>query len=203
MGAAYDRTATTRKQLMTHPITKPTTPRIRPLSPDVLDERANELLAQVGGPVQSAGNLFNTLVRHPGLFRRWLPFGGKLLLGKLPDRDRELLILRTAWHCGSNYEWSQHVHIAGGAGVTAEEMERLRSAGAPDDPAWAPFDATLIRAADELHASSCLRDATWAALADRYDERQLIEVPMVVGHYHLLAFTLNSLGIQVEEAHGE
>jgi hypothetical protein len=23
-------------------------------------------------------------------------------------------------------------------------------------------------------------------------------VPMVVGHYHLLAFTLNSLGIQVE-----
>jgi 4-carboxymuconolactone decarboxylase len=183
---------------MTPPITKPTSPRIPPLSPDERDERADELLAEVGAPVQSAGNLFNTLIRHPGLFRRWLPFGGKLLVGRLPDRDRELLILRTAWHCGSDYEWTQHVPIAGGAGVTPAEIERLRVADAPTDPAWAPFDATLIRAVDELHGSSCLGDTTWAALAERYDDRQLIEVPMVVGHYHLLAFTLNSLGIQVE-----
>ena len=184
---------------MTQPMMKPTAPRIPPLPPEERDERADELLAQVGAPVQSAGNLFNTLVRHPGLFRRWLPFGGKLLLGLLPDRDRELLILRTAWHCRSDYEWSQHVRIAGGAGVTAEEMERLRAADAPDDPAWAPFDAVLIRAADELHDGGVLGDATWAALAGRYDDRQLIEVPMLVGHYHMLAFTLNSLGIQVEE----
>ena len=81
-------------------------------------------------------------------------------------------------------------------------MERLRVADAPNDPTWAPFDATLIGAVDELHENSCLGDATWAALTERYDERQLIEVPMVVGHYHLLAFTLNSLGIQVEEARG-
>jgi 4-carboxymuconolactone decarboxylase len=185
---------------MSHPVTKPTAPRIPPLSPDERDERLDELLAQVGAPVQSAGNLFNTLVRHPGLFRRWLPFGGKLLIGRLPERDRELLILRTAWHCGSDYEWTQHVRIAGGTGVTAEEMERLRAADTADDPAWDTFDAALIRAVDELHVSSCVGDATWAALAERYDERQLIEVPMVVGHYHLLAFTLNSLGIQLEEA---
>jgi 4-carboxymuconolactone decarboxylase len=92
------------------------------------------------------------------------------------------------------------VRIAGGAGVTTEEMGRLQVADAADDPAWAPFDATLIRAADELHEDACLGDATWAALAARYDERQLIEVPMLIGHYHLLAFTLNSLGIQLEEA---
>jgi alkylhydroperoxidase family enzyme len=95
------------------------------------------------------------------------------------------------------------VRIAAGAGVTAEETERLRAADAPDDPAWAPFDAVLIRAADELHDRACIGDATWAALAERYDERQLIEVPMVVGHYHMLAFALNSLGIQVEEPGGD
>ena len=116
-----------------------------------------------------------------------------------PAATRELLILRTAWHCGSDYEWSQHVRIAGGVGVTREEMDRLRAADGPDDPAWAPFDAALIRAADELHEDGCLGDASWSALAGRYDERQLIEVPMLVGHYHLLAFTLNSLGIQLEE----
>lgn len=178
---------------------RPAAPRIPPLPEAEADDQVRELLAQAGGPVAAATNIFTTLVRHPGLFRRWLPFGGKLLVGLLPDRDRELLILRTAWRCRSDYEWSQHVRIAGGTGVTVEEMARLQIPESPDDPAWAPFDATLIRAADELHEDSCLGDATWAALAARYDDRQLVEVPMLVGHYHLLAFTLNSLGVQLEE----
>jgi alkylhydroperoxidase family enzyme len=175
---------------------RPTPPRIPPLPAQDRDEQAIELLAQAGGPAEAATNLFATLVRHPGLFRRWLPFGGKLLAGRLPDRDRELLILRTAWNCRSDYEWTQHARIAAAAGLTADEIERARhDAG---DPAWAPSDALLLHAADELHEQSCLSDATWAALAERYDERQLIELPMLVGHYHLIAFTLNSLGVQVE-----
>jgi 4-carboxymuconolactone decarboxylase len=36
-------------------------------------------------------------------------------------------------------------------------------------------------------------------LSSHYDERQLIEVPMVVGQYHLVSFTLNSLGVQREQ----
>ena len=36
------------------------------------------------------------------------------------------------------------------------------------------------------------------ALADNYDEKQLIEVPMLVGHYHMVAFALNSLGVERE-----
>jgi 4-carboxymuconolactone decarboxylase len=180
------------------PTPPPATPRIPPLAPDERDEQATDLLAQVGTPVRAASNLFATLVRHPGLFRRWLPFGGKLLSGRLPDRDRELLILRTAWLCGSDYEWGQHQPIAHAAGVTADEIERLRRPDAADDPGWAPFDATLVRAADELHSDNRLADATWDQLAARYDERRLIEVPMLVGHYHLLAFTLSSLGVQLE-----
>ena len=187
-----------RRPLMASASGRPSSPRIPPLPPDERDEQANELLAQVGAPVRAAGNLFATLVRHPGLFRRWLPFGGKLLAGRLPDRDRELLILRTAWRCRSDYEWIQHQSIARDAGVTAAEIERLRLADTPDAPGWAAFDATLVRAADELHDEGCLSDATWAALAGRYDERQLIELPMLVGHYHLLAFTLSSLGVQLE-----
>jgi hypothetical protein len=49
-----------------------------------------------------------------------------------------------------------------------------------------------------LHADACIGDETWAALAARYDEKQLIEVPMLVGHYHMVAFTLNALGVQLE-----
>jgi 4-carboxymuconolactone decarboxylase len=179
---------------------RPTTPRIPPLQPGELDEQARELLGGSATLADSVGggalNIFATLVRHPGLFRKWLPFGGKLLAGKLPARDRELLILRTGWRCGSEYEWGQHVVIGGVAGVTDAEIERIKTG--PDASGWDEPDATLLRAADELHDDNCIGDATWAALADRYDEKQLIELVMLVGHYHMVAFTLNSLGVQLE-----
>jgi 4-carboxymuconolactone decarboxylase len=176
---------------------RPREPRIPPLAEAERDDQARDLLSRAGGPAAGATNIFATLVRHPGLFRRWLPFGGKLLAGKLPDRDRELLILRTAWNCRSDYEWAQHERIARGVGITDDEIARVEAG--PTAPGWGPFDAVLLRAADELHADACLSDATWAALAERYDERQMIEVPMLVGHYHLVAFTLNSLGVPLED----
>jgi 4-carboxymuconolactone decarboxylase len=175
---------------------RPQTPRIRPLADDELDDETSALLEEVRLPNAQAVNIFETLVRHPGLYRRWMPFAGKLLAGKLPARDRELLILRTAWRCGSAYEWGQHVRLAKMAEIGDEEIDRI-AAGA-DAPGWDAFGATLVTAVDELHDDSCITDATWAALARRYDERQLIEVPMLVGQYHMLAFALNSLGVQRE-----
>lgn len=171
-------------------------PRIAPLSPDERDAQARELLGDAGAPGSPASNIFTTLVRHPGLFRKWLPFGGKLLAGKLSGRDRELLILRTGWRCRSEYEWGQHVLIARAEGLPDDEIARIKDG--PDASGWDLFDAALLRAADELHDDSKISDATWDELAARYDERQLVEVPMLVGHYHLVAYTLNSLGVERE-----
>ena len=69
----------------------------------------------------------------------------------------------------------------------------------PDAEGWGELESTLLRAADELHSDSIISDATWAALSERYDTQQLIEVPMLVGHYHLVAMTLNTLGVQLDE----
>ena len=171
-------------------------PRIPPLPSEEQDDQARELLAGVKVSDAPAANIFATLVRHPGLFRRWLPFGGKLLAGKLPARDRELLILRTAVLCQADYEWGQHRLIGRSAGISEDEIERVRAGAGAEG--WEDFDAALLRAADELHAQARISDATWETLASRYDEPQLIEVPMVVGHYHLVAFTLNSLGVELE-----
>jgi alkylhydroperoxidase family enzyme len=174
----------------------PKSPRLTPLTSDEVSDEQRELLESVATSDGWAINIFATLARHPGLFRRWLPFGGKLLAGKLPARDRELLILRTGWLCRSEYEWGQHVVIARGVGVTDDEIDRTKQGSSADG--WGAFDATLLRAAEELHESGCIGDDTWRSLADRYDEPQLIEVPMLVGHYHMVAFTLNSLGVQRE-----
>jgi 4-carboxymuconolactone decarboxylase len=143
-------------------------------------------------------NIFATLARHPDLFKAWLPFGGYLLTGgTLSPRDRELLILRTAVNCGSPYEWGQHVRIALGLEIDRETIDRV--AAGPDAPGWPEAEALLLRAADELHGEATIGHETWAALADAYDERQLIEIPMLVGQYHMVAFALNSLGVEQDE----
>jgi alkylhydroperoxidase family enzyme len=143
----------------------------------------------------SEANIFTTLIRAEGVTRRWMPFGGKLLNGKLPARDRELLILRTGWNCQAEYEWGQHVKIGLAAGLTQEEIDRIP--GGPD-AGWNDLDSDLLRAADELHLDSCITDETWASLAARYSTEQLIVLPMLVGQYHLVAMTVNSLGIQLD-----
>jgi len=168
-------------------------PRIPPLEPAEMDAAQRELLA--GDALRL--NIFRTLVRAPGLFRKWLPFGGKLLAGgKLSARDRELVILRTAYRCGATYEWAQHVAIAQTEGLTRDEIRRV--AAGPAAEGWNTADATLLRAVDELHDDHCIGDATWAALANRYGTEQLIELPMLSGHYAMLAGALNSLRVQPE-----
>lgn len=174
--------------------TRPAVPRIPPLAPADRSEEQQELLGAIGGA--QALNVFATLARHPGLFRRWGPFAGKLLQGsKLPAREREIVILRVAWRCGSSYEWGQHAVIARDAGVSADEIPRV---AADSETGWTLHEAALIRSVDELIDEHCISDATWTTLSKTYDGVQLIELTMLAGHYALLAGTLNSLGVQTE-----
>jgi alkylhydroperoxidase family enzyme len=176
----------------------PSSPRIDPLPPADRDPRTDELLRSLRlDPDGDDLNLFTTLAHHPRLLKRWSAFGGLLLAGgTLPARDREVLILRTAANTGADYEWGHHLVIGATTGLSDAEMAGLASAEAVTG---SDHHALLVRAADELHADDVLSDATWAALAEGYDTQQLIEVPMVVGQYHLVAFTLNSLGVQRED----
>jgi len=178
-------------------------PRIPPLPPEEWggDPDLKRILEAVPGGVSRRlgdNNIFPTFARHPDLFKVWLPLGGFLLTaGKLAGRDRELLILRTAVRTKSSYEWGQHVRISLDGGIEREAIDRVLEG--PDADGWTPHEAALIRAADELHDDSRISDATWKKLAATYDPEQLMEATMVVGHYHMVAFALNSFGVELDE----
>jgi AhpD family alkylhydroperoxidase len=148
-------------------------------------------LATGGGPP----NIFTTLARHRGLFRKWLRFAGALMPGgTLPREDSELLILRVAHNTGCEYEWRHHERIGQSAGLTAEEVQRVREG--PDADGWTPRRRLLLRAADELHADRTISDALWAQLCESLSDVDLIELCMLVGHYEMLAMTLNALRVE-------
>lgn len=175
--------------------------RIPPLGDTELTDEARDLLALPldGMGAGAAQDFFRILLRHPGLYRRFAPFAGKLLAkGKLPARVRELAILRIAALCEAAFEWAQHVRIAREAGLTPDEIERVRRGSA--DGEWADDDALVLLAAEELHATARLSDAVWSRLAARFDVQQLIELPFLVGAYHMIAYVQNVLEIPAEPA---
>jgi 4-carboxymuconolactone decarboxylase len=114
----------------------------------------------------------------------------------IPLREKELLILRTAWLSRGQFIWGRHNNTGRKAGLTDEDISRIMDG--PGAGGWSPFDAVLLRAADELHLSRFISDTTWNALAQRYSESQLLEVVMIVGNYTLLSMYQNTIGIQLE-----
>ena len=81
-------------------------------------------------------------------------------------------------------------------GLAPEEAARLHDDA--DWPGWSDHDATLLRAIDELHTLHRLADETWAGLAGAYDDPQLIEVLMLIRHYHMISLVANTLGVDLE-----
>jgi 4-carboxymuconolactone decarboxylase len=174
-----------------------TEPRIQPLPAPEWDDETRELLLglQRDGQIY---NIFATLARHPKLLKRWLVFGNHILTkSTLPAREREIVILRMGYLCRAGYEWGHHVDIGKQAGLNDEDIRRI--AAGPEAPGLDAFEAVLLRAADELHADSFISDATWRALAERYNTEQLLDLVFTAGQYKLVSMALNSLGIQLEE----
>ncbi len=175
-------------------------PRIVPLTEQELGEEARALLQL---PLKGHGRndsspFLLTVVRHPGLYRHFAPFAGKLLVGgKLPARDRELAILRGAWLCTAAYEWGEHVRIASSAGLTAAEIENLKQGSS--HASWSPHERAVLEATEQLHAGARISEPTWRELARQYDERQLIELPMLVGGYQMIAYVQNALQVPLPE----
>ncbi len=173
-----------------------TAPRITPLDEqDWSDEARAEL-----GRMAEAGrvyNIFKTLARYPKLLKRWLPFANHVLFkSTLSPREREILILRIGWLCQAEYEFAQHVVIGRRAGLGDADIQRI--VDGPDAAGWDPFEAALVRAADELHRDAIISQPTWATLAARYRTEQLMDAVFTVGQYNLVSMALNTLGVQLD-----
>ena len=174
-----------------------TDPRIKPLPQSEWDDETHDLME----PLRRDGriyNIFSTLAGHPQLLKRWLVFAGHVLnKSTLPARQREIAILRMGWLCRAEYEWGHHVAIGKQAGLSDDDIKRI--AEGPDAPGLEPFEATLIRAVDELHANTFIAEATWKALAERYSTQQLLDFLFTAGQYRMVSMVLNSIGVQLEE----
>ncbi len=139
-------------------------------------------------------NLFRTQAHNPRVLERMLA-GSLLDAGSIDQRTRELVILRTCFRCGSEYEWGVHVALFSKAAALSAPDVAATITPAIDLP---EPQAVLLRAVDELHATSTISDELWSALERHYAPAQIIEIIALVGNYHAVSFLTNAARIDLE-----
>lgn len=182
--------------------------RVDPLPPNQWPPTMRDALAAMNPPVRRHAqiptdgrpkglNVLGAFAHHPELARAFFTFNGHLLSAtSLSPRQRELLILRTAVLRQSEYEWAQHVVIAGDVGISRSEIAAITEG--PDASTWSEVDAALLRCADELVADGVIGDATWATLSAELSTEQLLDAIFTVGAYETLGWMLRSFGVELD-----
>lgn len=135
------------------------------------------------------------LVDHPSR-----PIGWGPVSGVLPERHREMAILRCAWACSASYQWDRHREPALAAGLSEIEIDLLSQ---PIDVGiWTPLERVVLSAVDELNVDAAVSDTTWDALSDAYGEEGLVELVTLIRQYRGVSGRLNNWGVALEHSVG-
>lgn len=176
-------------------------PRIGPLGPDEIGDDAISTIAEVM-QAQSLPSrtdvpeFIATMVRHRELFQRQADLSAKLFAGALPFRLTELVLLRTAWLNKGGFVWGHHSQNAKKVcGFTTADIERIIAGSAA--AGWNELDRAVLSAVEELRETSTICDETWAVLAGHLDDKQLIELPILVGQMQGVIYTQNALRVRL------
>lgn len=141
--------------------------------------------------------LFRTLANDTRLFSRFMG-AGLLDKGHLSLRERELAIDRTCAQTGCAYEWGVHITLfKDQVSLTDEEIAAL-AAKTPEEGPWTDKETLILKLMDALHQTSRVDDDLWASLRAEFEEMQLLELIMLAGFYHTVAYLCNGLDLPLE-----
>ncbi len=142
-------------------------------------------------------NLYPAMAHSPAALRRLYDLLVTLYRGALTPRIREIAILSAVAASNGQYALGWHLLDAQEAGLSRDET---RAIIAEDDASLlSPMDATVSRFARELTLAATVSNATFTSLADAMDEREIVEVVLVVGLYRLVACVANGLSVELDE----
>lgn len=177
----------------------PSSPKLRRLGP------VNWLMAKAAARRLRAPemHLFTTLGQRQGLFWAWSLYGGRLLNGRLPRADTELVILRVAHLRSSEYELQHHRQMGRQHGLDARMQATIFAwPNVPDDDGpkmiLSARQQALLNATDELITNRSISDATWQQLAAHLDRFRLIEFCLLATQYDALAATITALNVPLD-----
>jgi alkylhydroperoxidase family enzyme len=177
------------------------TPRIAPLSNRQLRELDPRVIAEfhtLDLICRQPMNAFGVQAHNGPICSRWFALIRTFLHeGRLPPRDRELVILRVAARRRCPAVWGFHCLISYELGIPVEVVDRV--ARGPREPGWDAADAALLRAADVILDTARLPERQFADLRSRYDDAQLVELTLLIGLFAANCAFLETLQVPIED----
>jgi 4-carboxymuconolactone decarboxylase len=143
-------------------------------------------------------NIYRMLLNSPALAESWFNHSNavrwKTTLG---GRLREIVIIRMGHLTGSQYVLRQHVPaLALADGVTLAECDALAD--------WRPSglfsarECAALAYADTMTRDIEVPDAVFAEVKRHFDDRQVVELTVLIGTYNMNARVLRALELDLE-----
>ena len=160
---------------------------------------AELLRVRRGGQLSALDRL---LLHSPPVAEGWNALLGALRGATTLSADlRELVVLRVAVLNDADFEWVSHEPIARRAGLAESQLEVLRRPGAAAEPVWTPVQAAVLAFTDASTRDVAVPDEVFAGVRAHLDDRQVVEVAVLVGGYAMVSRFL--VALQVPPPSGE
>ena len=143
-------------------------------------------------------NVYKLLLHSPALAQTWFDHNGAVRWKTvLTGRLREIVIIRIAYLNGVDYVLAQHVPgLAVAEGLTLAECEALanwRATGL--------FDArerAALAYAEAMTLATSVADDVFAEVHRHFDEREIVELSVLIGTYIMHNRVMKALAIDLE-----
>jgi 4-carboxymuconolactone decarboxylase len=146
-------------------------------------------------------NVYRLLLHSPDLAMGWFGFLNAVRFKTgIDDRTREIVIIRVAMLNRVQYVINQHVpKLALETGLTLAQCDAL--AHWRESDAFGAADRAVLAYTDAMTTAIGVPDDVYAAIAEIYDERQIVELTVLVGAYNMHTRVLETLRIDPEVHH--
>ncbi|MBI2847177.1 MAG: carboxymuconolactone decarboxylase family protein [Chloroflexi bacterium] len=172
--------------------------RVRLVQTEQAPPEIQELFKQIEGKGAKVLNLFRAIANSPNVLRNFMRLGVSLLSwAKLSPKLRELAILRVAKLSASEYEWTQHVPIALGAGVRRDQIETI--ADWKKSTSFSDEERAVLQYTDEVAQDVKVKEKTFKVLQGYLNEQEIVELTLSIGYWGMVARVLVPLQVQIEE----
>lgn len=167
-------------------------PRVPPVTPGTRPE-LSALETRIRGARGAISPLYSVLLNSPELASGWEQlFTAIRQKTSVPPALRELVILRVAVLNGADYEFEAHVPHALAAGMSREQIDRLRSG---DTAGFSAVEALVVQYTDAMTRDLVVPEALYPQLDRHFDAKTLVELTATIAGYNMVSRFLIALRI--------
>jgi 4-carboxymuconolactone decarboxylase len=146
-------------------------------------------------------NVYKLLLHSPPLAAIWLDFVSTARFKtELDGRLREIVIVRVAHLNRTTYVFKQHVpQLSAPEGLTDQECEALADWRAAKS--FSPRERAALAYTDAMTRDIAVPDEVFDGLRPHFNERQIVELSVLIGLYNMHTRVFTALKIDPEPHH--